>query len=100
MYSMYVQYVLYVCMYVFLYVFMYAQILCTFQLRGHFELYETVCMYAFIYVIMYVCMYVCVSTLMVNKAKAAIVQEAKKKEDLKQYHKNYQDRVYQVHSYA
>eukprot|EP01036_Dinobryon_divergens_P033545 gene33545-43351_t len=35
------------------------------------------------------------STLMVNKAKAAIVQEAKKKEDLKQYHKNYQDRVYQ-----
>ena len=36
------------------------------------------------------------STLMVNKAKAAIVQEAKKKDDLKQYHKNYQDRVYQV----
>ena len=46
---------------------------------------------------MYVCMYVCMnSTLMVNKAKAAIVQEAKKKDDLKQYHKNYQDRVYQV----
>ena len=37
---------------------------------------------------------------MVNKAKAAIVQEAKKKEDLKQFPKNYQDRVYQVGVYG
>ena len=36
------------------------------------------------------------STLMVNKAKALIALEAKQKEELKQYHKNYQDRVYQV----
>lgn len=35
------------------------------------------------------------ATIMVNKAKAAIVQEAKAKESSKIYHKNYQDAVYQ-----
>lgn len=35
------------------------------------------------------------STLMVNKAKAAIQEEARKKEASKEYHKKYQDDVYQ-----
>jgi len=40
------------------------------------------------------------STVMVNKAKALIALEAKKKDELKEYHKNYQDRVYQVRTYS